>query len=197
MSASWTSRVRFEVRTTRGGVSARIGADLGDGDLEVGQDLEEVGLELLVGAVDLVDQEDRGDAIVALERLEERPSDQEVATEDVVGGRPVRLAAGLEQPDLQHLARVVPLVDRGVDVEALVALEPDQAGTEARGQDLGELRLADAGLALEEQRAAELQGEEDGRGERPVRDVVAAAEVVLDRLDRAGACRARGARGLG
>ena len=35
-------------------------------------------------------------------------------------------AARLEQPDLEHLARVVPLVDRGVDVEALVALEPDQ-----------------------------------------------------------------------
>ena len=35
-------------------------ADLGHGDLEVGQDLEQVGLELLVGAVDLVDQQDRG-----------------------------------------------------------------------------------------------------------------------------------------
>ncbi len=38
-------------------------ADLGDGDLEVGQDLEEIGLELLVGPVDLIDEEDRRDAV--------------------------------------------------------------------------------------------------------------------------------------
>ena len=34
-------------------------ADLGDRDLEVGQDLEQERLELLVGAVDLVDEQDR------------------------------------------------------------------------------------------------------------------------------------------
>ena len=55
------------------------------------------------------------------------------------------------------------------------------------GEDLGELGLADAGLALEEQRAAELERQEDGRRERSVGDVVAATEVVLDRLDGAGA----------
>ena len=80
----------------------------------------------------------------------------------------VGLAAGLEQPDLEHLARVVPLVDGRVDVEALVALEPDEPRAEARREDLGELRLADAGLALEEQRTAELERQEDGRGERSV-----------------------------
>ena len=40
-------------------------ADLRHGDLEVGQDLEQVGLELLVGAVDLVDQEDRRGAVAS------------------------------------------------------------------------------------------------------------------------------------
>ena len=98
-----------------------------------------------------------------LERLEERPPDQEVRAEDVVGGRRGRLAARLEQPDLEHLARVVPLVDGRVDVQALVALEPDQPGAERRGEDLGELGLADAGLAFEEQRATELERQEDGR----------------------------------
>ena len=76
-----------------------------------------------------------------------------------------RLAARLEQPDLEHLARVVPLVDRGVDVEALVALEPDQPRAEARREDLGELGLADARLALEEERAARA----GGRGTSPSR----------------------------
>ena len=123
---------------------------------------------------------------VRFERLEERPADQEVGPEDVVRGRPLGLAARLQQPDLQHLARVVPLVDGRVDVQALVALEPDQRGAQAGREDLGELRLADAGLAFEQQRTPELEGQEDGRGERPVRDVVALAELVGQRLDGAG-----------
>ena len=50
--------------------------DLRDRDLEVGEHLEEEGLELVVRAVDLVDEED--DRLLALDRLEERPADQEV-----------------------------------------------------------------------------------------------------------------------
>ena len=124
---------------------------------------------------------------VDLERLEQRPADEEIGPEDVVGRRPFGLAARLEQPDLEHLARVVPLVDRGVDVEALVALEPDERRPEAGRKDLGQLRLADAGLAFEQQRAPELERQEDRRRERAVRDVVALAEVVGQRLDGAGA----------
>ena len=101
--------------------------------------------------------------------------------------RSIRLAARLEQPDLEHLARVVPLVDGGVDVQALVALEPDEPGAERRGEHLGELGLADAGLALEQQRAPELERQEDRGRERAVGDVVALAEVDLDGLDGAGA----------
>ena len=144
MSASWTSRVRFEVRTTRGAWVGADRADLGHRDLEVGQDLEQVRLELLVGAVDLVDQQDRRGAVGGLERLEQRPLEQELGAEDVVRGGLVDLAARLEQPDLEHLARVVPLVDGGVDVQALVALEPDQPRAEGRREDLRELGLADA-----------------------------------------------------
>ena len=101
--------------------------------------------------------------------------------------RLVGLAARLEQPDLEHLARVVPLVDGGVDVQALVALEPDEPRAEDRREDLGQLGLADAGLALEEQRATELERQEDGGRERPVGDVVAVAEVLGQGLDRARA----------
>ena len=171
---------------TRGGRSALIVPISGHRHLEVGQDLEEVRLELLVRPVDLVDQQDRRDAVGGFERLEERAADEEVRPEDVVRGRLFGFATGFEEPDLEHLARVVPLVDGRVDVQALVALEPDERSTQAGREDLGELRLADAGLAFEQQRPPEFQGEEDGRGERPVRDVVALAELVGQRLDGAG-----------
>ena len=58
------------------------------------------------------------------------------------------------------------------------------------GQDLRKLRLADAGLAFEQQRATELERQEDGGRQGPVRDVVPTAEVLGQGIDRAGAGRA-------
>ncbi len=98
---------------------------------------------------------------------------------DLVGA-----ASGLQQPDLEHLARVVPLVHRGVDVEALVALQPDQPRAEAAREHLGELGLADARLALEQQRPLELEREEHRGRDRSVGDVAALAERFLHRLGR-------------
>ena len=111
-------------------------ANLGHRHLEVGQDLEQVRLELLVRPVDLVDQQDRGHAVVGIERLEERPADQEVGPEDVVGRGPGGFAACLEQPDLEHLARVVPLVDGARDVEPLVALQADERSSSVAARTL-------------------------------------------------------------
>ena len=91
-------------------------------------------------------------------------------------------AARLEQADLEHLARVVPLVHRRVDVQALVALEPDERRVQAAREDLGELRLADAGLPFEEHGPAELQAEEHGRRERALGDVAALPERRNDRV---------------
>ena len=65
------------------------------------------------------------------------------------------LAGALARLDGEQLALVVPLVERGVLVETLVALQPDQLGRVDRGERLGDLGLADAGLALEQQRPLE------------------------------------------
>ena len=101
---------------------------------------------------------------VGLERLQQRPLDQEALGEHVVlEPLAVVLAFGLGDADRDHLRGVVPLVDRGGDVEALVALQPDQPAAERRGQHLGDLGLADAGLAFEEQRPAHLAARETAR----------------------------------
>jgi hypothetical protein len=156
---------------TTGGVSALIGAPLGDRDLEVRQHLEQVGLERLVGTVQFVDQQHRRHR-VRQQRPQQRPLDQEAAGEQPLGERLARGFLGLGQPDLQHLPRVVPLVGGGVDVQPLVALQPDQLGIQPRRQHLGDLGLAGAGLAFEEQRALQLQRQEDRGGELAVGDVV-------------------------
>ena len=102
--------------------------DLRDRDLEVREHLEQEGLELLVGAVDLVDQQH--DLLRALDRLEQRPADQELGPEQLL----LADRALLRRADVQQLARVVPLVDRVRDVEPLVALEPDQPRSRERGR---------------------------------------------------------------
>ena len=84
--------------------------ELGDGDGRLGEQLEQERLELVVGPVDLVDQQHRRARPRVLDRLQQRPGDQVVGAEQVglVDGRALRLG----QPDRQQLARVVPLVER-------------------------------------------------------------------------------------
>ena len=57
LSASVISRALFDVRMTNGRMRGAQRAELGHRDLEVGEHLEQEGLELGVGAVDLVDEQ--------------------------------------------------------------------------------------------------------------------------------------------
>ena len=91
-------------------------------------------------------------------------------------------SAALARLDGEELALVVPLVERGVLVEALVALEADQLGLVDRGERLRHLGLADARLAFEQQRALEeLHQPQRGR-EIAVGDVADLAEPGGDLL---------------
>jgi hypothetical protein len=83
----------------------------------------------------------------------------------------VDLARGLLHADFDHLGGVVPLIDRRGNVQPLVALQADELAAERFGQHLGDLGLADTGLALEEQRALHAQAQEQHGGKRPVGDI--------------------------
>ena len=145
------------------------GAELRHRHLEVGQDLQQERLEGLVGAVELVDQEHGRGARLAGQRFQHRPADQVFFGEDValhVGA--VDVAGRFLHADLDHLRGVVPLVDRRRDVETFIALQPDQPAAERARQHLGDLGLADARLAFEEQRPAHAQAA--GTARSPARD---------------------------
>src|SRR3954454_19221268 len=177
------------------GVRARLdAAQLGDGDLEVAEDLEEHRLELLVGLVDLVDQQD--DRVRARDGRHQRPSQQELLAEDVLlDVLPARLPAlGL---DAQQLLAVVPLVQRLGLVEPLVALQAHERAVEVAAQRLGELGLADARRALDEHRLAEARGEIRHQRGRLAGQVAHRAEPGGDVLDRSGLGRHRVLGGYG
>ncbi len=132
-------------------------AQFRDADLEVGEQLEQHRLELLVGLVDLVDQQH--DGLGAGDRGHQRPLQQELLAEDVVlnllpAGR---IGLGL---DPQQLLAVVPLVQRLGLVEAFVALQADEGPLQVFGERLGELGLANAGGAFDEHGLSELGREE-------------------------------------
>jgi len=153
-------------------------AELGDRHLEVRQQLEQERLELVVGAVDLVDEQD--DRSVVLERLEQWAPQEEAPREKLALVDP-RLGC----PQRQQLPRVVPVVERVMQIDALVALQADQTGAGGPGQRLGDLRLADPGVALEQQRLAQLGGQEDRCAQRTVGEVALPGEGLADRVGAA------------
>ena len=67
-----------------GGCVARDRADLGDRHARLGEQLEQERLEVVVGAVDLVDEQDGRPRARVLERAQQRPADQVVGAEQVV-----------------------------------------------------------------------------------------------------------------
>src|SRR5258706_1533239 len=160
------------------------GADLGDGDLPVGQHLQQVGLERLVGAVELVDEQHRRGAGLALERARERPPHEEALRVDVRGELLLRFfARRLREADLHHLPRVVPLVGGLRDVQPFVALQAQQLAVQSVRDDLGDLGLADAGLAFQEERPLHGEREEKRSREAAIGDIVAGAQELLRLID--------------
>jgi hypothetical protein len=69
-----------------------------------------------------------------------------------------------------------------VDVDALVALQADEPRAGGAGERLRDLGLPHPRLAFDEQRLAELGGEEDRRGQGAVGEVALLAQRLADRV---------------
>jgi len=158
-------------------------AQLGDRELEVAQQLEQHRLELLVGLVDLVDEQD--DRLLGGDGRHERALQQELGAEDVVLDRVPAGALRLGL-DAQELLAVVPLVQRLGLVEALVALQAHQPAVHVPRQRLGQLGLADPRGALDEDRLAELGGQEAHERRGLAGQVAGGAESAGEVVDGGG-----------
>ena len=158
------------------------GAELRDRHLVRRQHLEQERLELVVGPVDLVDQQHRR-CLPGAPAAPAAPAGTGRRTGSSRPPRRARRAAGdrLERAQVEDLPREVPVVERLGRVDALVALQPDQRQLERLGDRLGERGLAGAGLALEQQRPLHRQREVGDRGQRVVAEVAGRAEALLDR----------------
>ena len=149
------------------------GPELRDRHLIVREDLQEQGLGLHLDPVDLVDQQH--DRLLGADGLQQGPSQQEGLGEDVLLDVLPLLAAGRFADalglDAQELLLVVPLVEGLRLVQPLVALQADQPGVEHLGHRLGQLRLAGAGRAFDQDRLAEPLGQVHDAGDPFVGEV--------------------------
>ncbi len=157
-------------------------AELRDRDLEIRENLQEKGLEPVVGTIHLVHEQHRG-PLAPRDRTQERTLEQIFAGKDGLLELRGIAAPVLRHPQPQHLAGVVPLVEGRVDVEPLVALEPDELRIQQARENLGELGLPDAGIPFDQERLAHLPGEKHRGRDGGIGDVAAALHRLLDRAD--------------
>ena len=183
MSASCTSRVRLEVMTTTGGRLARIvpisGIVIWKSESSSSRKLSNSSSARSISSISRT-----GTPLVLLDGLQQRPRHQELAAVEVALHLGPSRAAGLQHAEVEDLPGVGPLVDRVVDVQPLVALEPDQPRAEQARQHFGDLGLADPGFALQKERLAELQRQEDHGCQAMVGEVALVEQAVLDFVDR-------------
>ena len=124
--------------------------------MKFGKQLQQVSFEFVVGAVDLVDQQDRRLRARRIDGLQQRALDEKRLAVQFAARLPsIERVGGLENAQLEELPRVVLLVHRVADVEALVALKADEIGPKHRGHCRSQRRLANARFALEEERPAQ------------------------------------------
>src|SRR5438067_307021 len=93
---------------------------------DIGAELRQIVLilERLVGAIELVDQQNGRDTVLRRERLQQRALQQKTGCENVVRElAPLDTAGGFRQSYLDHLPRIVPLVYGRRRVEPLIALK--------------------------------------------------------------------------
>ena len=157
-------------------------AEFGDGDRRLGEQLEQERLELVVGTIDLVDQQHRRARAGVLDRAQQRTRHQILGPEEI--GLAQLVLGCFRNSDRKQLTWVIPFVQRFRGIDALVALQPDQRCVERSRQRLGGLGLADAGLTLEQQRLRQSHGAEQGGCHALIGEVVAGIELGAQRVDR-------------
>lgn len=134
------------------------------------EEFEEQRFELVIGPVDLVDQQHRDHRSLVTNAREDRAFLQELLGEQV---RVVdRRVARLREADGEQLTLVVPLVESLRGREAAVALQAEKRCPEHLGDGLGGRGLANPRLSFQQQGLAEGEREKQGGGEPFINQVV-------------------------
>ena len=187
LSASVISRALFEVRDDNRNLMRAQRAELGNRHLKVGQDFEQEGLELGLGAIDLVDQ--RTDA--APDRRARKSGRGSRNFEKKASSSPVGFTASRR---LVVPAKRSPIVAQHLGIKKLLGIRPlvqrpwarrvlrNTASGSARGsawrRSLWLAGLATAGRSFDEQRFFQAVGQIDRGGDALVSDIALRGEAI-------------------
>ena len=152
------------------------GADLRDAHLHFGQQLQQKRLEFLVCLVDLIDQQHH--RLFGTDGFQQRPFQQIVIAEQRLC-QLVTVPAAHIHLNGQQLLLVVPLIERLAFIQSLVALQTHQLPIQTGCHHLGDLGLAHAGSALDQQRSSQLQRHKQHRCQRVIIDVMRLIHFLL------------------
>jgi hypothetical protein len=170
-------------------------AELGNGNLEIGEKLQQEGLELRIGFVDFVDEQDHGP--LRADCLQKRPGlNEAVGEKGVLLRRDLidrfrnrrRGADDIVEPVISHmrvqeLLGVLPFVERLGFLEPLVALQADQIAPQAAGHGFGKLRFPHARRPLDQHGLLRGLGQKHHCGDFPRGDVTRLPKSVLRIID--------------
>jgi hypothetical protein len=99
-----------------------------------------------------------------LQGLQQGPADQVGIGVDLTL-EIARLTPTFSRTHVKQLRRVIPFVEGFALLQAVIALQPNETALQGGRQGFGQLGLAHAGLALEQQGPAQAQRQEHGRGQ--------------------------------
>jgi hypothetical protein len=85
----------------------------------------------------------------------------------------------VENAQFEQLTRVVPLVQRVTDIQALVALQTNEIGAECGGSGGRKGGFANSGLPLEEERPFQAERKKQRHRKTPVRHVMLSGQALL------------------
>ena len=153
-----------------------------DADLVFTQVLQQERFERLVGAVHLVDQQDRAGRR-RLQGLEERAANQIPFLVDLLLNLHGVCVAGLHSAHVQQLGGVVPLVKRFTLLQTVITLQAQQLALQCQRQGFGQLGFANARLAFQQQRSLQLEREKHCCSEPPVGKIPGLLQPENQRVD--------------
>ena len=98
-------------------------SDFGNRNLEIREKFEQERFEFIVGAIDFIDEKHA--LIAGANSLQEWTFDQKLWSKEIIN-RFITDNRIAHRADLQHLAGVIPLVERLVGIDTLVALQANE-----------------------------------------------------------------------
>ena len=164
--------------------------------MKVGEHFQQVGLELVIGTIDFIDEQHRCSTIARLDGPQQGTTHEKtlvvqfaLQTSGVFAGR---FTTGFSGTQVQQLTRIIPVVHRLARIDAFVALQTDEFAATQGGEHLGKFGLADTGFTFEQERALQRQRQKYRSGETLVSEISRLGESIthlLNRCQRRARCR--------